>query len=71
MQSTTGFNRALVEDIIIWLILIEALVFPHLLWSCSRRYRHALVYTCRVYILRKPGEDEEGIGQKIQNFCCY
>ena len=51
----------MVQEIILWLILIEALVFPHLLWSCSRRYRHALIYTWRVYFLRRPREEEEGI----------
>ncbi|XP_063409386.1 uncharacterized protein LOC134692784 [Mytilus trossulus] len=59
MQSTTGFNRSLVQEIILWLILMEALLFPHLLWSCSRRYRHALVFTWRVHILRRPSEEEE------------
>ncbi|VDI58907.1 Hypothetical predicted protein [Mytilus galloprovincialis] len=38
---------------------MEALLFPHLLWSCSRRYRHALVFTWRVHILRRPREEEE------------
>ncbi|XP_050411671.1 uncharacterized protein LOC126826700 [Patella vulgata] len=58
-QLVDNPDREILEIIILWLILIEALILPHLLWLVSKRYRHALVYTWKVHILRDITAQEE------------
>ncbi|XP_060071296.1 uncharacterized protein LOC132551202 [Ylistrum balloti] len=59
LTSPPGAPRKKIENAVIWLILIESLCLPHLLWIVSTRYRHAFVYIWRVRVLRRPAEEEE------------
>ncbi|XP_069120594.1 uncharacterized protein [Argopecten irradians] len=59
LTSPPGAPRRNIENAVIWLVLIESLCLPHLLWIVSTRYRHAFVYIWRVRVLRRPAEEEE------------
>ncbi|OWF41103.1 uncharacterized protein LOC110462969 [Mizuhopecten yessoensis] len=59
LTSPPGSSHKTIKDAIIWLVLVEALCLPHLLWIVSTRYRHAFIYIWRVRVLRKPAEEEE------------
>ena len=50
----------MLETLTLWLIGLEALLLPHVLWFFSRRYRHALTYVWQVYLLRRKDVEEEG-----------
>ncbi|XP_033763860.1 uncharacterized protein LOC117345036 isoform X2 [Pecten maximus] len=59
LTSPPGAPRKKIENAVIWLVLVESLCLPHLLWIASTRYRHAFVYIWRVRVLRRPAEEEE------------
>ncbi|KAL5015267.1 hypothetical protein ScPMuIL_009537 [Solemya velum] len=52
MQVVHTTKGETIELVVLWLVLIEALLSPHLLWLFSKRYRHAVHYAWKVYILR-------------------
>ncbi|XP_071110260.1 uncharacterized protein [Haliotis cracherodii] len=52
-------NRALVQMVVQWLLLVQSLTLPHAFWLISKRYRHALIYTWKVYVLRDSAAEEE------------
>ncbi|GFR90912.1 hypothetical protein ElyMa_002579500 [Elysia marginata] len=60
VQLTQGdYDQVAMETTLLWLLLVEALVIPHLLWMLSGRYRHALRFLWRVYVLRDSSAKEE------------
>ncbi|XP_059175643.1 uncharacterized protein LOC131955513 [Physella acuta] len=59
VQIVQEHDRVVMETVLLWLLLAEALVLPHFLWLMSKRYRHAAVYTWRVFVLRDKGAREE------------
>ncbi|CAG5128313.1 unnamed protein product, partial [Candidula unifasciata] len=59
VQLIQEYSRETLETTLLWLLLIEALILPHLLWLLSRRYRHAVMYTWRVFVLRDTSAREE------------
>ncbi|XP_041377681.1 uncharacterized protein LOC121390039 isoform X2 [Gigantopelta aegis] len=59
MQLVQTPNRKSSEAAVLWLLLLETLTLPHALWLVSKRYRHALVYTWKVYIVRDTAAEEE------------
>ncbi|XP_046579621.1 uncharacterized protein LOC124287179 [Haliotis rubra] len=52
-------NTALVQTVVQWLLLVQSLTLPHAFWLISKRYRHALIYTWKVYFLRDSAAEEE------------
>ena len=58
----------MLETLTLWLIGLEALLLPHVLWFFSRRYRHALTYVWQVYLLRRKDVEEEG---KLLLLCLF
>ncbi|GFO16247.1 hypothetical protein PoB_004275200, partial [Plakobranchus ocellatus] len=55
----SDYDQVAMETTLLWLLLAESLVLPHLLWVLSGRYRHAVRYLWRVYILRDATAREE------------
>ncbi|CAG5125905.1 unnamed protein product, partial [Candidula unifasciata] len=58
MELTQTLDLQVLEVALLWLLLIESLVLPHVLWALSRRYRHAGAYTWKVFVLRDQGAVE-------------
>lgn len=60
IQLVQPVDRVSAQVVVLWLLLLEALTAPHVLWVLSRRYRHALVYVWTVHVLRDTSAKEEG-----------
>ncbi|XP_067659526.1 uncharacterized protein [Haliotis asinina] len=58
-QLVENPNTELVQTVVQWLLLMQSLTLPHALWLISKRYRHALIYTWKVYFLRDSAAEEE------------
>lgn len=71
MQLFTNVDRRTLEVVYLYLIAIEAVLLPHTLWLLSRRYRHALTYQWKVYVLRNKDIEEEGnfYSNTVHNTC--
>ncbi|XP_070207074.1 uncharacterized protein [Littorina saxatilis] len=59
IQLVQEVDREAAETTVLWLTLTQSLLAPHVLWALSRRYRHALLYTWTVHILRDTSAKEE------------
>ncbi|PVD35483.1 hypothetical protein C0Q70_02446 [Pomacea canaliculata] len=59
IQLVQPVDRVSAQVVVLWLLLLEALTAPHVLWVLSRRYRHALVYVWTVHVLRDTSAKEE------------
>ncbi|RUS89250.1 hypothetical protein EGW08_002993 [Elysia chlorotica] len=52
-------DHVAMETTLLWLLLAEAALIPHVLWALSGRYRHAIRYLWRVYVLCDQNAKEE------------
>ncbi|KAH9514152.1 hypothetical protein Btru_030429 [Bulinus truncatus] len=59
VQMIQDHDRVAMETTLLYLLLIESLVVPHLLWLLSDRYRHAAMYTWKVFLRRDQSYREE------------
>ncbi|XP_055864705.1 uncharacterized protein LOC106079323 isoform X2 [Biomphalaria glabrata] len=59
VQMIQDYDRVSMETTLLYLLLIEALVVPHLIWLLSDRYRHAAAYTWKVFVQRDSSYREE------------
>nr|KAG5692977.1 hypothetical protein BaRGS_032409 [Batillaria attramentaria] len=60
VQLVESVDRYDAQTVVLFLTLTQSLLAPHVLWLLSRRYRHALVYTWTVHVLRDDSAKEEG-----------